>query len=76
MKESTLIEMKNRVDSITILLNRIINEQQRLTEMTIGTLELIKLMPDYERALDNLKKNNLEEIKKNKEHVESHVGEG
>ena len=33
-------------------------------------------MPDYEKALENLKEKNLEEIKKNKEDVKSQVGKG
>jgi hypothetical protein len=57
-------------------MQHILNEQQRLTEMSVGTLELIKLMPDYDKALEDLKEKNLEELKKNKENVESQVGEG
>jgi len=44
--------------------------------MSVGTLELIKLMPDYDKALEDLKEKNLEELKNNKENVESQVGEG
>jgi hypothetical protein len=57
-------------------MQHILNEQQRLTEMSVGTLELIKLMPDYDKALEDLKEKNLEELKNNKENVESQVGEG
>jgi len=76
MKESTLIEMQKKIESLTRLMQHILNEQQRLTEMSVGTLELIKLMPDYDKALEDLKEKNLEELKKNKENVESQVGEG
>jgi len=76
MKESTLIEMQKKIESLTRLMQHILNEQQRLTEMSVGTLELIKLMPDYDKALEDLKEKNLEELKNNKENVESQVGEG
>jgi hypothetical protein len=44
--------------------------------MSVGTLELIKMMPDYDKALEDLKEKNLEQIKKEKEDVKSQVGEG
>jgi len=68
--------MQKKIESITRLMQHVFSEQQRLTEMTVGTLELLKLMPDYEKALENLKEKNLEEIKKNKEDVKSQVGKG
>jgi len=68
--------MQKKIESLTRLMQHILNEQQRLTEMSVGTLELIKLMPDYDKALEDLKEKNLEELKKNKENVESQVGEG
>ena len=44
--------------------------------MSVGTLELIKMMPDYDKALEDLKEKNLKQIKKEKEDVKSQVGEG
>jgi predicted ATP-grasp superfamily ATP-dependent carboligase len=37
-------------------LNRLIQELTNLKDLSIGTMELIKCMPDYEKALDKLKK--------------------
>jgi hypothetical protein len=68
--------MQKKIESLTRLMQHVLNEQQRLAEMSVGTLELIKLMPDYDKALEDLKEKNLEELKKNKENVESQVGEG
>lgn len=76
MKESTLIEMQKKIESLTRLMQHVLNEQQRLTEMSVGTLELIKLMPDYDKALEDMKEKNLEELKKNNDNVESQLGEG
>lgn len=76
MKESTLIEMQKKVESLTRVMQYVLTENNRLTEMSVGTLELIKMMPDYDKALDDLKEKNLEQIKKEKEDVKSQVGEG
>jgi|TARA_R110000824_G_scaffold165410_2_gene341999 predicted ATP-grasp superfamily ATP-dependent carboligase len=76
MKESTLIEMQKKVESLTRVMQHVLTENNRLTEMSVGTLELIKMMPDYDKALDDLKEKNLEQIKKEKEDVKSQVGEG
>ena len=56
MKESKLIEMSNKIESIGAALNRLIQELTNLKDLSIGTMELIKCMPDYEEALDKLKK--------------------
>jgi|TARA_R110000803_G_scaffold59405_1_gene117981 hypothetical protein len=76
MKESTLIEMQKKVESLTRVMQHVLTENNRLTEMSVGTLELIKMMPDYDKALEDLKEKNLEQIKKEKEDVKSQVGEG
>jgi predicted ATP-grasp superfamily ATP-dependent carboligase len=56
MKESKLIEMSNKIESMGAALNRLIQELTNLKDLSIGTMELIKCMPDYEKALDKLKK--------------------
>ena len=56
MKESKLIEMSNKIESMGAALNRLIQELTNLKDLSIGTMELIKCMPDYEEALDKLKK--------------------
>ena len=67
MKESKLIEMQNKIKSMTNIIQQLINEVTHLRELSIGTLETIKLMPDYQDAIDALKKqmeDNLKERKK------------
>jgi predicted ATP-grasp superfamily ATP-dependent carboligase len=76
MKESTLIEMQKKIESLTRIMQHVLTENNRLTEMSVGTLELIKMMPDYDKALEDLKEKNLEQIKKEKEDVKSQLGEG
>jgi len=56
MKESKLIEMSNKIESMGSALNRIIQELTNLKDLSIGTMELMKCLPDYEKALKKLKK--------------------
>ena len=63
MKESTLIEMQNKIKSMTNVVQQLINEVTHLRELSIGTLETIKLMPDYEDAIKALKKQMEDNIK-------------
>ena len=67
MKESKLIEMQNKIKSMTNIIQQLINEVTHLRELSIGTLETIKLMPDYQDAIDALKKQMEDNVKeKNK----------
>jgi len=60
MKESKLIEMSNKVEQLGAVFNKMINELTNMKDLVIGTLELVKKFPDYEKALQQLK----EETKK------------
>mgnify|MGYP006185272573 CR=1 FL=1 len=55
MKESTLLEMKNKVDALARVMQQVINEISHLRELSVGTLETLKLMPGYEDAIGKLK---------------------
>jgi hypothetical protein len=72
MKEQSLIEMKNKLDAVINVLQRIIEEQQHLTTLSAGTLEAVKLMPGYEdaiKALTERAKENLEAREKSEQEV-------
>jgi hypothetical protein len=47
MKESTLLEMQNKIKAITNVLQQLINENTQLRHLAVGTLETIKCMPAY-----------------------------
>ena len=66
MKEQTLIQIKNKVEQLEITVQQIIQEMYNLKNLSVGTLETIKRMPDYDQALEKLK----EESKKQKQEVE------
>jgi predicted ATP-grasp superfamily ATP-dependent carboligase len=55
MKESRLIEMSNKIDTLGSAMNRVVQELTNLKDLSIGTMELIKEFPDYQSALDKLK---------------------
>ena len=63
MKENTLLEMKNKLDAMTRVMQQVINEIAHLRELGVGTLETVKLLPGYEDAINELKKKMEEEVK-------------
>jgi len=50
-------KLKEQVDAMTRVMQQLINEINNTKDLSIGTLEVIKLMPDYEEALKKLKEN-------------------
>ena len=66
MKESTLLEMQNKIKSLTNVVQQMINEITHLRELSIGTLETIKLMPDYKDAIEALKKQMEDNVKESR----------
>ena len=60
MKESKLLEMQNKVVALTNVMQQVINEISYLRELSVGTLETVKLLPGYEEAIEQLKSNILE----------------
>ena len=54
MKEQTLIEMKNKLDAIIRVLQTVMDDQQHLTSLSVGTLETVKLMPGYDEAIKQI----------------------
>jgi len=55
-KNIGLLKAKN--EQLTENLKLLIKEEQQTRELAIGCLELLKLMPGYEKALKQLQKNN------------------
>ncbi len=66
MKESTLLEMQNKIKALTNVMQQVLTEMTHLRELSVGTLETIKLMPDYQDAIDALKKQMEDNIKERK----------
>ncbi len=71
MKESTLLEMKNKIDAQSRVMQQLINEIMHLKELGVGTFETLKLMPGYEDAIEELKNKMEEEVKEKKKAKEN-----
>ncbi len=63
MKESTLLEMQNKIKALTNVIQHVMNENTQLRDLAVGTLETIKLMPGYDEAIEKLKENLIKEQK-------------
>ena len=55
MKEKTLLEMKKKVDALTNVMHQVFNEIGNLRDLSVGTLETLKLMPGYTEGIEALK---------------------
>ena len=55
MKEQKLIEMSDKLDKLDQIMQQVIQEMYNLKNLSVGTLETIKRMPDYDEALEKLK---------------------
>jgi hypothetical protein len=67
MKEKTLLEMKKKVDALTNVMRQVFNEIGNLRDLSVGTLETLKLMDGYTEAIEVLKTNMAEQAKIEKE---------
>jgi len=47
--------MQNKIESMTNVIQHLINENIHLRELSVGTLETLKLMPGYDKAIEQLK---------------------
>ena len=64
MKENKLILMARNLQRLEETVDQLIREVIRTQNMTIGTLEVIKRMKGYEKAVETLKEKNKKESKK------------
>ena len=70
MKESTLLEMQNKIKALTNIVNVLLQENTQLKDLAVGTLETLKLMPGYDKAIEELK-TKLKDAKKEKVEVQA-----
>jgi hypothetical protein len=69
MKESTLLEMQNKIAALTRVVQQMINEMNILSTTAMGTLETVKLMPGYKESIEQLKTQAAELEKEKKDGV-------
>ena len=63
MKESKLLEMQNKIAALTNVMQQMINELNHLRDLSVGTLETVKLLPGYDKAIEELKESLTKEEK-------------
>ena len=63
MKESTLLEMKNKIESLTNVVQYLLTEYEHIKTLSVGTMKTIKHMPGYDDALGILKEEAKQDIK-------------
>lgn len=66
MKESKLIEMQNKIESQTRVLQQVINELGQTRSIVISLLEIVKRLKEYKsiiKQLEDDRKANTEEAK-------------
>ncbi len=61
MKESKLIEMQKKIESLSRIVELLLSEISALKTLSYGTHEILKLMPSYEKAIEQIKKKVAEE---------------
>jgi hypothetical protein len=55
MKEQTLLEMKNKIETLGQIAQRLMMEMDHIKTLSFGTSKLIKEMPGYDEAIEKLK---------------------
>tara|TARA_R110002012_G_scaffold85883_8_gene213989 strand:+ start:5583 stop:5819 length:237 start_codon:yes stop_codon:yes gene_type:complete len=54
-KSSKVDLLEKKVKALINVVQTILTEQANLKDLAVGTLETIKKMPDYEKAIEDLK---------------------
>jgi hypothetical protein len=52
MKESKLIEMQNKIESLSRIVEFMLGEIDNTKTMTVGTYQVVREMPGYEHAIN------------------------
>ncbi len=61
MKESKLIEMQKKIESLGRIAELLLGEVSAVKTLSFGTHEALKLMPGYEQAIEQIKEKVAEE---------------
>jgi hypothetical protein len=64
MKEQTLIEMKNKIETLGMINQKMIGEINQTATIALGVLETIKNMPGYDKAIERVKEQAAKQVSK------------
>jgi hypothetical protein len=70
MKENELVMMKNKIESLTRIVDFMLTELENTKTMSVGVYQLIKEMPGYEHAISLISEKAKEELKEKEETTE------
>lgn len=70
MKENELIGMKNKIASLTNIVQYLLQENQNIKTLASGTFETIRFMPDYDEAVAKLAEKVKESAETRPENIE------
>ena len=70
MKENELVMMRNKIESLTRIVDFMLTEIDNSKTMVIGMYQLIKEMPGYENAIAIISEKAKEELKEKEETTE------
>ena len=62
-KQSRMDLMENKFKALVRVIRQMMDEIANLKDLSVGTLETMKLMDDYQDAIDKLKENLAKEAK-------------
>jgi len=55
MKESDLIKMRNKIETLGLINQKLIGELNQTSTIALGVLQTIKHMPGYDKAIEKIK---------------------
>jgi hypothetical protein len=64
MKEQILIEMKNKIETLGLINQKMIGEINQTATIALGVLETIKNMPGYDKAIERVKEQAAKQVSK------------
>jgi hypothetical protein len=64
MSTATRKQLESRVETLGNVVQQMITELQNLRDLAIGTMTLVKELPDYDQALETMKSKVKEEPEK------------
>jgi hypothetical protein len=56
-KQSRTDLLEKKIEALIRVIQQLMDENAYLKDLAVGTLETVKLMPDYQEAIDKLKEN-------------------
>lgn len=63
MSTATRKQLESKIETVGVVINKLISEMNNLKDLAIGTMTLVKELPGYDDALQKMK-NDLKETEK------------